>query len=128
MPKQVISTAKAPAAVGAYSQGIIANGFVFTAGQVPLVPGSSNLAEGGIEGQTRQVMNNIKGVLEASGSSMANVVKTTVFLADINDFAAFNAVYGSYFTENPPARTTVQAGALPIGASIEVEAIALLES
>ena len=128
MPKQVISTAKAPAAVGAYSQGIIANGFVFTAGQVPLVPGSSNLAEGGIEGQTRQVMNNIKGVLEASGSSMANVVKTTVFLADINDFAAFNAVYGSYFPENPPARTTVQAGALPIGASIEVEAIALLES
>ena len=128
MPKQVISTDKAPAAVGAYSQGIIANGFVFTAGQVPLVPGSSNLAEGGIEGQTRQVMNNIKGVLEASGSSMANVVKTTVFLADINDFAAFNAVYGSYFTENPPARTTVQAGALPIGASIEVEAIALLES
>ena len=128
MPKQVISTAKAPAAVGAYSQGIIANGFVFTAGQVPLVPGTSNLAEGGIEGQTRQVMNNIKGVLEASGSSMANVVKTTVFLADINDFAAFNAVYGSYFPENPPARTTVQAGALPIGASIEVEAIALLES
>ena len=128
MPKQVISTAKAPAAVGAYSQGIIANGFVFTAGQVPLVPGSSNLADGGIEGQTRQVMNNIKGVLEASGSSMANVVKTTVFLADINDFAAFNAVYGSYFPENPPARTTVQAGALPIGASIEVEAIALLES
>ena len=128
MPKQVISTDKAPAAVGAYSQGIIANGFVFTAGQVPLVPGTSNLAEGGIEGQTRQVMNNIKGVLEASGSSMANVVKTTVFLADINDFAAFNAVYGSYFPENPPARTTVQAGALPIGASIEVEAIALLES
>ena len=128
MPKQVISTDKAPAAVGAYSQGIIANGFVFTAGQVPLVPGSSNLAEGGIEGQTRQVMNNIKGVLEASGSSMANVVKTTVFLADINDFAAFNAVYGSYFMENPPARTTVQAGALPVGASIEVEAIALLES
>ena len=115
-----------------YSQGIIAIlwsiTFVFTAGQVPLVPGSSNLAEGGIEGQTRQVMNNIKGVLEASGSSMANVVKTTVFLADINDFAAFNAVYGSYFPENPPARTTVQAGALPIGASIEVEAIALLES
>ena len=128
MPKKVISTDNAPAAVGAYSQGIIANGFVFTAGQVPLIPGTSHLAEGGIEGQTRQVMNNIKGVLEASGSTMDMVVKTTVFLADINDFAAFNAVYGGYFPENPPVRTTVQAGALPIGALIEVEAIALLES
>ena len=128
MPKQVISTDKAPAAVGAYSQGIIAKGLVFTAGQVPLVPGTSNLAEGGIEAQTRQVMTNIQSLLEASGSSMSSVVKTTVFLADINDFAAFNAVYGEYFPQNPPARTTVQAGALPIGALIEVEAIALLES
>lgn len=128
MGKQVISTDNAPAAVGAYSQGIIANGFVFTAGQVPLIPGTSNLAEGGIEAQTRQVMNNIKGVLEASGSSMSAVVKTTVFLADIDDFAAFNAIYGQYFPQDPPARTTVQAGALPIGALIEVEAIALPES
>ncbi|MCY4539252.1 MAG: Rid family detoxifying hydrolase [Chloroflexi bacterium] len=128
MGKQVISTASAPAAVGAYSQGIIANGFIFTAGQVPLVPGTSNLAEGGIEAQTRQVMNNIKDVLEASGSGMSSVVKTTVFLADINDFGAFNAVYSEYFPQDPPARTTVQAGALPIGALIEVEAIALLES
>ena len=102
--------------------------FVFTAGQVPLIPGTSNLAEGGIEAQTRQVMNNINGVLEASGSSMSSVVKTTVFLADINDFAAFNAIYSGYFPQDPPARTTVQAGALPIGALIEVEAIALLES
>ena len=128
MPKQVISTENAPGAVGAYSQGIIANGFVFTAGQVPLIPGSSNLAQGGIQGQTRQVMDNITGVLEAAGSSMANVVKTTVFLADINDFAEFNAIYGEYFPQNPPARTTVQAGALPLGALIEVEAVALLES
>ncbi len=128
MPKQVISTENAPGAVGAYSQGIISNGFVFTAGQVPLIPGSSNLAQGGIQGQTRQVMDNITGVLEAAGSSMANVVKTTVFLADINDFAEFNAIYGEYFPENPPARTTVQAGALPLGALIEVEAVALLES
>lgn len=127
MPKQVISTDQAPAAVGAYSQGISAGGFVFTAGQVPLIPGTSNLASGGIEAQTHQVMNNIKGVLQASGSSLSSVVKTTVFLADINDFAAFNAVYSSYFAEDPPARTTVQAGALPIGALIEVEAIALLE-
>ena len=128
MPKQVISTENAPGAVGAYSQGIIANGFVFTAGQVPLIPGSSNLAQGGIQGQTRQVMDNITGVLQAAGSSMANVVKTTVFLADINDFAEFNAIYGEYFPQNPPARTTVQAGALPLGALIEVEAVALLES
>ena len=128
MPKQVISTNNAPAAVGAYSQGIIAAGFVFTAGQVPLVPGTSDLREGGIEAQTRQVLDNISGVLEAAGSSMAQVVKTTVFLADINDFAAFNAVYGEYFGDDPPARTTVQAGALPIGALIEIEAVALLDA
>ena len=128
MPKQVISTENAPAAVGAYSQGIVAGGFVFTAGQIPLIPGTSNLREGGIEAQTRQVMNNIRGLLEAAGSSLENVVKTTVFLADIKDFAAFNAVYSEYFPQAPPARTTVQAGGLPIGALIEVEAVALLES
>ena len=128
MPKQVISTENAPAAVGAYSQGIIANGFVFTAGQIPLIPGTSSLREGGIEDQTRQVMNNIQGVLEAAGSGLDRVVKTTVFLADIDDFAAFNAVYSQFFPENPPARTTVQAGGLPVGALIEVEAVALLES
>ena len=128
MPKQVVSTQNAPAAVGAYSQGVIANGFVFTAGQVPLIPGTSNLREGGIEAQTRQVMNNIKGVLEAAGSGLDMVVKTTVFLADINDFAAFNAVYSEFFPQDPPARTTVQAGGLPLGALIEVEAVALLES
>ncbi len=128
MPKQVISTDKAPAAVGAYSQGIIANGFVFTAGQIPLIPGTSDLREGGIESQTRQVMNNIRGVLEAAGSGLDKVVKTTVFLADIKDFAAFNAVYSEFFPMDPPARTTVQAGGLPIGALIEVEAVALLEA
>ncbi len=128
MPKQVISTDKAPAAVGAYSQGIIANGFVYTAGQIPLIPGTSDLREGGIEAQTRQVMNNIKGVLEGAGSSLESVVKTTVFLADINDFAAFNAIYAEFFPEDPPARTTVQAGGLPIGALIEIEAVALLQS
>ena len=128
MPKQVISTDKAPAAVGAYSQGIIANGFVFTAGQIPLIPGTSHLREGGLEAQSRQVMNNIQGVLEAVGSGLEHVVKTTVLLADIKDFAAFNAVYSEYFPLEPPARTTVQAGGLPIGALIEVEAVALLES
>lgn len=128
MPKQVISTDNAPAAVGAYSQGIIANGFIFTAGQVPLVPGTKQFAEGGIKGQTHQSMTNIKGILEAAGSSLANVVKTTVFLADINDFAEFNAVYSEYFQDSPPARSTVQAGGLPLGALVEIEAVALLES
>jgi 2-iminobutanoate/2-iminopropanoate deaminase len=128
MPKQVVATENAPAAVGAYSQGIIANGFVFTAGQVPLVPGTKQFAEGGIKGQTRQSMENIKAILEAAGSSMANVVKTTVFLADINDFAEFNAVYGEFFPNNPPARSTVQAGGLPLGALVEIEAVAVLES
>ncbi len=127
MPKQVISTENAPGAVGAYSQGIIANGFVFTAGQIPLIPGTTNLREGGIQAQTRQVLENITGVVEAAGSGMEKVVKTTVFLADINDFAEFNAVYSTFFPTDPPARTTVQAGGLPAGALIEVEAVALLE-
>jgi len=128
MPKQIIATDNAPAAVGAYSQGIIANGFVFTAGQVPLVPETKQMVEGGIKEQTRQSLENVKGVLEAAGTSMANVVKTTVFLADINDFADFNAVYSEYFPDNPPARSAIQAGALPLGAMIEIEAVALLES
>ncbi len=126
MPKQVISTDKAPAAVGAYSQGIIADGFVFTAGQIPLIPGTSELRQGGIQAQTRQVLNNISGVLEAAGSGLDQVVKTTVFLADIDDFAEFNAVYAEFFTADPPARTTVQAGGLPLGALIEIEAVARL--
>ena len=126
MQKQVIATDYAPAAVGAYSQGIIANGFVFTAGQIPLIPGTSSLREGGIAAQTRQVMNNIAALLEAAGSGMDQVVKTTVFLADIKDFAEFNAVYSEFFPQDPPARTTVQAGGLPIGALIEIEAVALL--
>ena len=85
---------------------------MYTAGQIPLIPGTSNLREGGIEAQTRQVMNNIAGVLEAAGSGMDRVVKTTVFLADINDFAEFNTVYAEFFAQDPPARTTVQAGGL----------------
>ncbi|MCY4146020.1 MAG: RidA family protein [Chloroflexi bacterium] len=127
MSKQVIATENAPAAVGAYSQGIIANGFVFTAGQIPLVPGASSLREGGIAAQTRQSLNNVKGVLEAAGSSLDKVVKTTVFLADMADFAAFNAVYAEFFSTNPPARSTVQAGGLPVGALVEIEAVATLD-
>ncbi len=127
MPREVISTPNAPGAVGAYSQGIIANGFIFTAGQIPLIPGSSELRAGGIAAQTRQALQNISGVLEAAGSGMQNVVKTTVFLADIGDFAEFNAAYAEFFPQAPPARTTVAAGGLPAGALVEIEAVALLE-
>jgi len=126
MPKQVVATDQAPAAVGAYSQGIIANGFVFTAGQIPLVPGTSHLRAGGIQAQTRQSLENVRAVLEAAGSSLDNVIKTTVFLADIQDFAAFNAVYAEFFPQAAPARSTVQAGGLPAGALVEIEAVALL--
>ena len=128
MPKQVVSTQNAPAPGGVYSQAIVANGFVFTAGQVPLAPDSGQLVEGGIQAQTRQALENVKAVLEAAGTSLENVVKVTVFLADINDFAAFNAVYAEYFPQRPPARSAIQAGALPLNADIEIEAVALLES
>ena len=127
MSKQAVSTQNAPAPGGVYSQAILANGFIFTAGQVPVVPGSGQMVDGGIQEQTRQALENIKAVLEAAGTSLENVVKVTVFLADINDFAAFNAVYAEYFPQDPPARSAIQAGALPLNARIEIETIALLE-
>ncbi len=123
MSKTVVRTDDAPAASGPYSQAIVANGLVFCAGQVAYLPGTRTLADGGIQGQTRQALNNIKAVLEAAGSSMDNVVKTTVFLSDINNFAAMNDVYATFFGSNPPARSTVQV-VLPLGALIEIEAIA----
>lgn len=126
MSRQVVSTENAPAAVGPYSQGIIASGMVFTAGQVPLIPGTKALAEGGIQEQTRQSLENVKAVLEAAGTSLANVVKVTVFLQDMGDFAAMNEIYGQYFPENPPARSAVEVAKLPLGAMIEIEAVALV--
>lgn len=125
MSKTVVRTDSAPAAAGPYSQAIVANGFVFCAGQVAYLAGTRTLADGGIQGQTRQVLNNIKAVLEAAGSSMDNVVKTTVFLSDINNFAAMNEVYATFFGSNPPARSTVQV-VLPLGALVEIEAVATL--
>jgi|FLYN01.1.fsa_nt_gi 2-iminobutanoate/2-iminopropanoate deaminase len=125
MNKTAIRTDSAPAAAGPYSQAIVANGFVFAAGQVAYLPGTRTLAEGGIQGQTRQALNNIKAVLEAAGTSMDKVVKTTVFLSDINNFAAMNEVYATFFGDTPPARSTVQV-VLPLGALIEIEAIAML--
>lgn len=125
MSKQVIQTSNAPSAVGPYSQAIIANGMVFTAGQVPLIPGTKTLVEGGIQEQTRQVLTNVKAILEASGTSLDKVVKTTVFLSDMNDFAAMNEVYATFFPQNPPARSTVQVARLPLDAKVEIETIAL---
>ncbi len=126
MSREVVHTSQAPAAVGPYSQAIIANGLVYTAGQGGLLPGSKTPVEGGIQAQTRQVMENLKAVLEAAGSSFDKVVKTTVFMTDLRDFAAMNEIYGSYFGANPPARSTVQVAALPLGMAVEIEVVALV--
>ena len=128
MSKQVIQTANAPAAVGPYSQAIVAGGLVYTAGQIALVPGTSELAAGGIAEQTRQVMHNLKAILETAGSSLDQVVKVTVYLQDLNDFAAMNAVYAEFFTVAPPARSTIQAAKLPRAALVEIDCIATLTS
>src|SRR5690606_32980104 len=125
-PLRRIEAADAPKPVGPYSQAIVAGGLVFCAGQIPLDPATGKLVEGSIEVQTRRVLDNVKAVLAAAGSGLERVVKTTVFLADLNDFAAMNAVYATYFANDPPpARTTIQAGRLPAGARIEIEVVAL---
>lgn len=125
--KEIIHTDDAPAAVGPYSQGVKIGNLLFTAGQVALDPATMKLVEGDITVQTERVMENLKAVLEAAGTSFANVVKATVFLADINDFAAMNGVYGRYFSANPPARSAFQVGALPLGSKVEIEMIASVE-
>ena len=124
MATSVVSTDKAPGAIGPYSQGIKVGSLVFTAGQIPLDPATSKLVEGDISAQTEQVLKNLAAILEASGSSMSRVVKTTCFLTNLDDFAAFNEVYARHFGENRPARSTVQAGRLPGGANVEVECVA----
>ena len=124
MLKKTVETSAAPAAIGPYSQAIRAGGFIFYSGQIPLDPQSGVLVDGGIDEQTRQVMANMKAVLSASGRSFDDVVKTTIYLTDLADFATVNAIYGEYFTEMPPARACVQVAALPKGARIEIEWIA----
>ena len=121
---KIVSTTKAPAAIGPYVQGKIVNGFLFASGQIPLVPSTGALAEGGIEEQARQALTNVKALVEAAGSDLSKVVKTTCFLKDINDFAAFNAVYAEFFKENAPARSCVGGIDLPKGPLCEVEVIA----
>jgi 2-iminobutanoate/2-iminopropanoate deaminase len=125
MEKRCVQTAGAPAAVGPYSQAIQAGGWIFCAGQIPLDPAEGKLVSGGIEEQTRRVVENLKAVLEAAGSSLNRVVKTTVFLVDLNDFAAMNEGYAEFLGDSPPARSTVQVAALPRGARVEIEAVAL---
>ena len=124
MNREIIATADAPAAIGAYVQGTLFERLVFTSGQIPLDPVSMAVVEGGVVEQTEQVMKNLFAVLEAAGSSANQVLKTTCFLSDMADFAAFNEVYARYFGETPPARSCVQAAALPRGVKVEVEAIA----
>lgn len=127
MPKKIIKTNKAPAALGPYSVAVQTDTMVFTSGQVGLAPDGTELVAGGIEGQTRQVLTNLKNVLEASGSGLEYVVKTTVFLQDMGDFAKMNAIYAEFFSQDPPARSTVAVAGLPKGALIEIETIALLK-
>ena len=123
--KEVVSTDRAPGAIGPYSQAIKAGGMVFCSGQIPIDPATGEFVDGGVAEQTEQVFKNLIAVLEAAGSGLEGVVKTTVFLADMNDFVAMNEVYAKYFATNKPARATVQAARLPRDAKVEIECIAL---
>ncbi len=126
MNKEVIGSPNAPKALGPYSAGIKTESFVFLSGQTGLDPITNDLAEGGLEGQTRQCLRNLQSVLESNGLGMANIVKTTVFLMDMADFAKMNTIYAEFFKENPPARSTIQVAALPKGGLVEIEAIAVI--
>lgn len=126
MPKEIITTPKAPAAIGPYSQAVRAGGLLYTSGQIPLTA-EGELVTGGIEEQTHQVLKNLAAVLEAAGSSFAGVVKANVFLSDMNNFAAMNAIYGEYFTAPYPARSTVQVARLPRDVLVEIEVVAALD-
>ncbi|MBZ4645112.1 MAG: putative endoribonuclease [Clostridia bacterium] len=124
--KQVVSTDKAPAAIGPYSQAIKVGNMVFTSGQIPISPATGEVIQGDIKAQARQVLDNLQEVLKAAGTSMGNVVKTTVFLKDMNDFTAVNEVYAQYFTGSYPARSCIQVAKLPRDVGVEIEAVALI--
>ena len=125
--KEIVATERAPRAIGPYSQAVRSGQFLFASGQIPIDPATGEFVAGGIAEQTEQVMRNVSAILEAAGGSLEQVVKTTVFLADMDDFTAMNEVYGRFFGENPPARATVQAARLPRDARVEIEAIAVLD-
>jgi 2-iminobutanoate/2-iminopropanoate deaminase len=124
MSRQIVATDRAPAAVGPYSQAVQVGALIYTAGQLGIVPGTKEFAGPEIEAQTRQALENVKAVLEAAGSSLQHVVKTTVFLLDMAEFGRMNGVYAEFFPENPPARSAVQVAALPLGGRVEIEAVA----
>lgn len=126
--KRVILTVEAPKAVGPYSQAVAVGDLLFCAGQIPLLPTTGDLIEGDVTAQTTRVLENLGGVLRGNGMTFANVVKTTVFLTDLSDFAAMNDVYSIFFSDQPPARSTIQVAALPKGARVEIEAIAAGET
>jgi len=125
--RKTVITEKAPGAIGPYSQAILSGGFLFCSGQIPLDPATGKMVEGGIAAQTERVLRNLAAVLEAGGASLRSVAKTTVYLADLSDFPEMNAVYGTFFPENPPARATIQAANLPAGALVEIDAVASVE-
>ena len=122
--RRVIQTAQAPTPIGPYSQGVVISPLLFTAGQVGIDPATSTLVSGGVEAEARQALTNLKGIVEAAGGRMEDIVKTSVFLVDMADFKPFNAVYAEFFPHRPPARTTVAVGGLPAGARVEIEAVA----
>ncbi|MGD8814585.1 MAG: RidA family protein [Anaerolineales bacterium] len=125
--KEILATTEAPPAIGPYSQGIRFGNLIFASGSAGVDPQTRKLVEGGIEEQTRQTLINLSKILESAGSSLAKVLKTTVFLEDMNEFAKMNAVYAEFFDPDPPARSTIQAAALPLGAAVEIEAIAFVD-
>lgn len=126
MPKQVITTTDAPAAIGPYSQAVRAGNLVFVSGQIPLHPQTGEVVGETAAEQARQVLQNLQAVLQAAGATLQDVVKTTIFLTDLGQFAAVNAVYAEFFPENPPARSTVQVAGLPRGVQVEIEAVAVI--
>jgi 2-iminobutanoate/2-iminopropanoate deaminase len=125
--KKIISTSEAPAAIGPYSQAVRSGNFLFCSGQIPLDPKSGQIVSGDIATQTRRVLDNIGAVLKSEGLTFENIVKTTIFLTDLGDFQTVNETYGSYFKQQPPARSTVQVSALPKGAKVEIEVIAIAD-
>jgi len=126
MKKEVVSTDQAPAAIGPYSQAMKINGMIFVSGQIAIDPATGSIVDGDVQAQTRQVLNNVKAVLEAAGSSLDKVAKTTVYITDMDNFSKVNEIYAEFFIAQPPARACVEVSRLPKGVSIEIEAIAIL--